>query len=615
MYEVILSNIGIETTIHYSTADKESPHLLKMDLKEKAGQTNQFDFTIFFNNIGYDKIFDLTTLIKIIKDEEEVIFEGRVFTSEVNMNSNGEFYKEVVAESEMAYLNDTRTRIWAIENMTVNTFINKIIDNHNLHTTTDKQFAAGNIQVAGRITCTTAYENSLNVLIDKMVNTLKVGYLVIRNVNGLRYLDYLPTINGASADINLGENMKDVVFTKDATNVATRIIPLGKDNLTIADVNGGLDYLENEIGILEFGVIEQTIDFKDIEDATALKTKGQEKLENASKGIYKLSTNVLDLSTIGLNSDGFFIGTDTNIKNPVIKFDEYFTIIAKDTDLLNPQNCKITLNDKFTTMTDRQVSLQRVAQYVEKILSADNQVNTFYLDGYINLLKNQMGAMADTAEKQLAKAILFEDKVIGSPSYGAMALGTQGFMIASNILNGDWDWRTFGTGKGFVADFIVAGKINAGLIQVGAITSLDGKVKIDIENGTGVSISGGALSVKNNNNTVIIDGAHNMFKIMVQNTVYIWRETSDISKTFTYAHGLGYKPAFTAFQQDPYTGGFTHLPAFSIGRGATSGDVNFNSIIRMRIDENYVYIDWITNAGVPITNANVTYFLYKEVAF
>ncbi|HEY5576016.1 MAG TPA: hypothetical protein VIK34_04780 [Clostridiaceae bacterium] len=73
--------------------------------------------------------------------------------------------------------------------------------------------------------------------------------------------------------------------------------------------------------------------------------------------------------------------------------------------------------------------------------------------------------MADTAEKQLTTAILFEDKEPGSPSYGAMALGTQGFMIADAIVNDEWDWRTFGNGKGFTADLIVLGHLLGGSVD------------------------------------------------------------------------------------------------------------------------------------------------------
>lgn len=50
-----------------------------------------------------------------------------------------------------------------------------------------------------------------------------------------------------------------------------------------------------------------------------------------------------------------------------------------------------------------------------------------------------------------------------------MAIGTKGFLIASNKVNGEWNWRTFGTGAGFVADSIVAGTMLADRIRGGTL--------------------------------------------------------------------------------------------------------------------------------------------------
>lgn len=463
MYKVSLFNVGIETVIHYPTADPDAPHLLKMDRQMKAGQVSNFNFTIPYMNPGYNQINDMLTTVKaIILETGEIVFEGRIILSPEQMTSSGEFYKVVTCESELAYLNDTKVRVWDVSEST-EAFITRVINNHNAHTSVDKQFEVGNIEYTNTITCKTNYENSGNCIIDKVVNIVGEGYLNIRKEDGIRYLDYIPFLPGSSGDINLGENMKDMIVGKDFTNIASKVIPLGKDNLTIESVNNGLDYLVNP-DVEGYG-LEQTLEFKDITDPTELMQKAQAKLPDMAKPLYKLEVTALDLQKIGLNIRSFYEGTDVKVNNPVMNFSDTFPIIEKDEDMLSPQNSKIILDNRFEAMSLRQIALQRTAQYVNKILSADNQVNTFYLDGYIDLLKNQMGAMADTAEKQLAKAILFEDKVPGSPTYGAMALGTQGFMIASEIVNGDWDWRTFGTGKGFTADLMVLGHLIGGNVN------------------------------------------------------------------------------------------------------------------------------------------------------
>lgn len=77
----------------------------------------------------------------------------------------------------------------------------------------------------------------------------------------------------------------------------------------------------------------------------------------------------------------------------------------------------------------------------------------------MNAAVTQLRAQRTQAKKLDVVAMLCEDTDPKSKNYGAMCIGTKGFMIASErTADGkDWDWRTFGTGYGFIADCIVAG--------------------------------------------------------------------------------------------------------------------------------------------------------------
>ena len=100
-----------------------------------------------------------------------------------------------------------------------------------------------------------------------------------------------------------------------------------------------------------------------------------------------------------------------------------------------------------------------------------------------------MRAMKDIAQKQDVRALLCEDLDPNSPTYGAMCYGTMGFMIASERTqdNRDWNWRTFGTGKGFFADLIVAGTMLADRIRGGVLESIDGSIQLDLsDTSTGI---------------------------------------------------------------------------------------------------------------------------------
>lgn len=476
-----------------------------MKLIENAGLVNNFNFTITINNTGYALISNMLTLVKVEDSETgEVLFEGRIYDNEGGMDGDGIFYKDVSCESELAYLNDTKVRAWDIENITVSIFLQQIIDNHNSHTSSGKQFQLGTIEYNNNIACKTNFENSLDCIITFIVNVIGEGYLRVRKVDGIRYLDYLQVYAGQSDDIVVGDNIKDFKFKPDTTNVISRVIPLGKDGLTISAVNNGKDYLDNLEAVGEIGIVEGTLDLTDIEDANILKTTAQSKLAELGKPVYSLDTNILDLQKIGLKPYGFLVGTSTTIQADMINFNETFDIIKKETDLLSPQNTKITLNNKVSSWSNRQLALQRAAQILQSCITPNKNINTFSLEGIIDSLKNQITASGSYKNAQVidGKGILLENTDETSDDYGALYLGPGIFTIASEKDSNGWRWRTFGTGKGFVADLITAGTLLANRIQGGELSSLDGSFKISLENGHFTTYADGKKAIDIFNQTV-----------------------------------------------------------------------------------------------------------------
>lgn len=108
----------------------------------------------------------------------------------------------------------------------------------------------------------------------------------------------------------------------------------------------------------------------------------------------------------------------------------------------------------------------------EKALTKSGEVKAENVSGIIDGANARVIAQAQTASAKREKVMLFEDLDPNSSSYGAMALGTTGFMIADtrNATNNDWNWSTFGTGRGFNADLIKAGTLEAINIDGSVIT-------------------------------------------------------------------------------------------------------------------------------------------------
>lgn len=128
-------------------------------------------------------------------------------------------------------------------------------------------------------------------------------------------------------------------------------------------------------------------------------------------------------------------------------------------------------------------NVSSVMNRVEQAIREDGSVVGQRIQGIINGIQAQFRAQSSIAKKQDVRAILFEDLDPDSPTFGAMCLGTLGFEIAGErTADGrDWKWSTFGTGKGFYADFIVAGTMLADRIKGGTL-ELGGE-----DNGNGIA--------------------------------------------------------------------------------------------------------------------------------
>ena len=148
----------------------------------------------------------------------------------------------------------------------------------------------------------------------------------------------------------------------------------------------------------------------------------------------------------------------------------------------NEDNGKIEVSNRDITINTNDLGalLSRMSQLADLIeqkntlyerAKAISQNGTLYVDrlnGQIDVLKNQLISTVSNWHTDSQGNILFESADGGS----AMMLCGAGFMIAnSKDDNGEWVWRTFGTGEGFTADEIVAGFISAERIEAGSIST------------------------------------------------------------------------------------------------------------------------------------------------
>ena len=111
MYQVSLFNSGVETVIHFPSSDQNDPHLNKLPLPEGLSVVDTISFSLYQNNPGYSKVFELTTIVKVKDVRDNTIrFTGRILDVSRKMDTDGNIYKDISCEGALSFLNDTKQR-------------------------------------------------------------------------------------------------------------------------------------------------------------------------------------------------------------------------------------------------------------------------------------------------------------------------------------------------------------------------------------------------------------------------------------------------------------------------------------------------------------------------
>lgn len=196
------------------------------------------DFTIYSNHPLYNKLKerDAVNLIQVYEDEE-LMFSGFIY------EIGTDFYlsKPIKCKGELEFLGDSIVRPYSTLQRgygqqaptSVNGYFEWLINQHNSQVDVSKQFAIGINQ--GHLLDSNnyiyrendGYPTTLAELNEKLINILG-GYIRIRHVNGVRYIDYLYEWTESNTQIlDFGVNLTDYSQTDDSSNIATFVISIG----------------------------------------------------------------------------------------------------------------------------------------------------------------------------------------------------------------------------------------------------------------------------------------------------------------------------------------------------------------------------------------------------
>lgn len=293
--------------------------------------------------------------------------------------------------------------------------------------------------------------------------------------------------------------------TIDMTDVVTRIVPKAYNGYMIEGEAPWVDspiidkYPTVHYGVITFDDVKMRADASEDDEANGvIVCDTQEQLEKA------LTDKCIEQFDEGVDKPSITIEVNMELLQNTELYDdvkELETVSLGDTAHCNHSKLEIVTDARAIELTwdavrnkvtsvklgDFQYNFldnaSSVMNRVEQAIREDGSVIGQQIQGIINGVQAQMRAQSSIAKKQEVRAILFEDLDPDSTTFGAMCLGTLGFEIAGERTEDGkgWKWSTFGTGKGFYADFIVAGTMLADRIKGGTL-ELGGE-----DNGNGIA--------------------------------------------------------------------------------------------------------------------------------
>jgi hypothetical protein len=344
------------------------------ELRLEVNKVGRFDFTIYPTHPLYGSIQKLKSVIEVYQDNT-LIFRGRVLADKMAFNKN----KSIECEGDLAFFNDSILRPYEFTG-SISDYLQEIITSHNAQVESNKQFTLGNVTVTDPnnliVRSNVNHVKSWDEINDKLLGPLG-GYIVLRRQNDINYIDYLIDSPYQSLQsIELGQNLLGVLKDTRSDDIITALIPLGgklmddegnetSERLTIASVNGGVDYVYDQAAVDEYGWIFGTHIWDGVNDPNILLTRANSRLALLINLGVSIELKAIDLSMVDVDIDKIRVFEYVNVKSDPHGINIMALITKLNIDLLQPNNNTVTLGFSYDTFTDKQVASDSALRQIQ----------------------------------------------------------------------------------------------------------------------------------------------------------------------------------------------------------------------------------------------------------
>lgn len=390
----------------------ENLRLLDPELNLELNQPGKFTFAIYPDHPYYSLVHKLKSILTVYQDDY-LLFRGRALDEKVGWHTE----KKITCEGDLAFLLDSIIRPFSFAG-TPAEFVAYVLSLHNAQVDDNKRFLPGNVTVEGFVNYETEEYLTAKETLQKGVFEPIGGYLLTRYEDGQAYLDYLSDITLlAPQPIDFGRNLLDLTRDRKGADVATVIIPLGaklKDEdgketgqrLTIESVNGGVDFVQDENGVAQYGVIVKSVIFDDVTDAETLKQRGQAHLSDSVNWPETVELSAADLPEFA----SFHLGTQVRMTSKPHGISQLFRVTKLGIRLDAPATNKLTLGATIEGFSEAVTGLagqqQQILQVVEQ--TAKTAAETVY-----NVEQNLLASMqveSDNIKATVAENYYLKDE-------------------------------------------------------------------------------------------------------------------------------------------------------------------------------------------------------------
>lgn len=372
------------TVIHDTT--QISAKITNGIIEQSLSKIWTFSFTVDINNPCFRKLENLISLITVINTKTGVKeFEGRVRNTEsIKMDLNGHFSQTVQCVGLLDYLHDSCQRYKDVDLSNLREYLQTIVNRHNRTVENHKRFVLGDVTVSsntGNVYRGIGYDTTFETIKDKLIDRLG-GTIVLQNINGEMILNYLSDVGRkVEQPIAITRNMIDASLSVNTDELITRLVPIGaeievegeeinnsilaRECYTIGGVNNGVDYLDDQTLISEFGIIERSVKWSDTKDIRFLKTKGEQYLRDQRVALITWGVTTINLDLLDERYEPFELGNYYPIQNEFLTDKVYQQIVNKKIDILNPHKLDLVLGTENQTLSAFQLQYRGFSDELE----------------------------------------------------------------------------------------------------------------------------------------------------------------------------------------------------------------------------------------------------------